>query len=63
VKEINILGLVFLHNIFPLIFSMYEMRILIDIFPHIWIEEAKMEMRLKEKDGGAYQHHPIERGR
>jgi hypothetical protein len=42
---------------------MYEMRVLIDIFPGIWIEEAKIETRLEEKDGGAYQNHLIERGR
>jgi hypothetical protein len=38
------------------------MCVLIDIFSDIWIEEAKTEMRLEEKDGGAYQHHLIERG-
>jgi hypothetical protein len=28
------------------------MRVLIDIFPGMWIEEAKTETRLEEKDGG-----------
>jgi hypothetical protein len=37
------------------------MRVLIDIFPGIWIEEAKTEMRLEEKDGGAYKHHLIKK--
>jgi hypothetical protein len=45
------------------ILSTYEMRVLIDLFLGIWIEEAKTEMRLEEKDGGAYQHDLIERGR
>jgi hypothetical protein len=44
-------------------FSTYEMRVLIDIFPGIWIEEAKTETRLEEKDGRAYKHHLIKRGR
>jgi hypothetical protein len=43
-------------------FSTYEMCVLLDIFLGIWIEEAKMETRLEEKDGGAYQHQLIKRG-
>ena len=36
-------------------FNVYEMS----ISPGIRIEEAETEMRLKEKDGGAYHHHLI----
>ena len=36
-------------------FNVYEMS----ISPGIRIEEAEMETRLKEKDGGAYHHHLI----
>jgi len=36
-------------------FNVYEMS----ISPSIQIEEAEMETRLKEKDGGAYHHHLI----
>ena len=36
-------------------FNVYEMS----ISPGIQIEEAETEMRLKEKDGGAYHHHLI----
>jgi hypothetical protein len=35
----------------------YIQCVLIDIFPGIWIEEAKMKMGFEEKDEGAYQHH------
>jgi hypothetical protein len=36
---------------------MYVQHVLVDIFQGIWIEKAKTEMRLEEKDGGANQHH------
>ena len=42
-------------------FFTYVQCVLIDMFLDIWIEETKKEVRLEEKDGGAYENHLITR--